>query len=115
MPEAEIEISVRMADPGEVGYRVVSAAVSTREGSVQGAPVAFRILDGPGSLTSSGDRERLVESDEWGIAEVNWYPLQHSRDTPEASETQTIRLQAACEADDIAGLELNYTDPLWRH
>ena len=33
MPEDSIEVSVRMADRGEVGYRMVSASISSREGS----------------------------------------------------------------------------------
>ena len=84
MPEDTIEVSVRMADRGEVGYRMVSASISSREGSLAGAPVAFTIEDGPGTLASAGGRQRTVDSDEWGIAEVNWYPEQHARSSPES-------------------------------
>ena len=99
MPEDTIEISVRMADRGEVGYRMVSASISSREGSVAGAPVVFTIEVGPGTLASTGGRERTVASDEWGIAEVNWYPEQHPRSSPEADVTQTVTIKAVCESD----------------
>ena len=113
MPEDTIEISVRMADRGEVGYRMVSASISSREGSLAGAPVAFTIVEGPGTLASSGGRERTVESDEWGIAEVNWYPEQHARSSPEAEVTQTVKIRAVCES--AAQVDLNVASPLWKH
>lgn len=113
MPEDTIEISVRMADRGEVGYRMVSASISSREGSLAGAPVAFTIVEGPGTLASSGGRERTVESDEWGIAEVNWYPEQHARSSPEAEATQTVTIRAVCES--AAQVDLNVASPLWKH
>ena len=113
MPEDTIEVSVRMADRGEVGYRMVSASVSSREGSLAGAPVAFTIVEGPGTLASSGGTERTVESDEWGIAEVNWYPEQHARSSPEAEVTQTVTIRAVCES--AAQVDLNVASPLWKH
>lgn len=113
MPEDTIEISVRMADRGEVGYRMVSASVSSREGSLAGAPVAFAIIEGPGTLASAGGTERTVESDEWGIAEVNWYPEQHPRSSPEAEATQTVTIRAVCES--AAQVDLNVASPLWKH
>lgn len=113
MPEDTIEISVRMADRGEVGYRMVSASISSREGSLAGAAVAFTIVEGPGTLASSGGRERTVESDEWGIAEVNWYPEQHARSSPEAEVTQTVTIRAVCES--AAQVDLNVASPLWKH
>ncbi len=113
MPEDTIEVSVRMADRGEVGYRMVSASVSSREGSLAGAPVAFTIVEGPGTLASSGGTERTVESDEWGIAEVNWYPEQHARSSPEAEATQTVTIRAVCES--AAQVDLNVASPLWKH
>ena len=113
MPEDTIEISVRMADRGEVGYRMVSASVSSREGSLAGAPVAFAIIKGPGTLASAGGTERTVESDEWGIAEVNWYPEQHPRSSPEAEATQTVTIRAVCES--AAQVDLNVASPLWKH
>ncbi len=113
MPEDTIKISVRMADRGEVGYRMVSASISSREGSLASAPVAFTIVDGPGTLASSGGRERQVDSDEWGIAEVNWYPEQHPRSSPEAEVVQTVTIRAACET--AAAVSLNVASPLWKH
>lgn len=113
MPEDTIEVSVRMADRGEVGYRMVSASVSSREGSLAGASVAFTIVEGPGTLASSGGTERTVESDEWGIAEVNWYPEQHTRSSPEAEVTQTVTIRAVCES--AAQVDLNVASPLWKH
>jgi len=113
MPEGRIEVSVRMADRGEVGYRMVSASISSREGSLAGAPVAFTIVDGPGTLASAGGRERTVNSDEWGIAEVNWYPEQHPRSSPEADVVQTVTIRAVCET--AAGVSLNVASPLWKH
>lgn len=113
MPEDTIEVSVRMADRGEVGYRMVSASISSREGSLAGAPVAFTIEDGPGTLASAGGRERLVDSDEWGIAEVNWYPEQHARSSPEADVVQTVTIKAVCES--AAEVSLNVASPLWKH
>ena len=115
MPEDTIEISVRMADRGEVGYRMVSASISSREGSVAGAPVAFTIEVGPGTLASTGGRERTVASDEWGIAEVNWYPEQHPRSSPEAEVTQTVTIRAVCESDVVGRVDLNVASPLWKH
>ena len=115
MPEDTIEISVRMADRGEVGYRMVSASISSREGSLGGAPVAFTIVDGPGTLASTGGTERTVESDEWGIAEVNWYPEQHARSSPEAEVTQTVTIRAVCDSDVVAQLDLNVASPIWKH
>ena len=115
MPEDTIEISVRMADRGEVGYRMVSASISSREGSVAGAPVAFTIELGPGTLASTGGRERTVASDEWGIAEVNWYPEQHPRSSPEAEVTQTVTIKAMCESDVVGRVDLNVASPLWKH
>ena len=115
MPEDTIEVSVRMADRGEVGYRMISASISSREGSLAGAPVAFAIVDGPGTLASSGGTERTVESDEWGIAEVNWYPEQHPRTSPEAEVTQTVTIRAVCEAEAAAQIDLNVASPLWKH
>ena len=113
MPEDTVEVSVRMADRGEVGYRMVSASISSREGSLAGAPVAFTIEDGPGALASSGGRERTVDSDEWGIAEVNWYPEQHPRSSPEAEQVQTVTIKAVCET--AAEVSLNVASPLWKH
>ncbi len=113
MPEDNIEISVRMADRGEVGYRMVSASISSREGSLGGASVAFTIVDGPGTLASAGGRERTVDSDEWGIAEVNWYPDQHPRSSPEADIVQTVTIRAVCET--AAGVSINVASPLWKH
>ena len=113
MPEDRIEISVRMADRGEVGYRMVSASISNREGSLGAAPVAFTIVDGPGTLASVGGRERTVDSDEWGIAEVNWYPDQHPRSSPEAEVVQTVTIRAVCET--AAGVSINVASPLWKH
>ena len=113
MAQDTIEVSVRMADRGEVGYRMVSCSVSSREGSLPDAPVAFTILDGPGTLASAGGRERTVPSDEWGIAEVNWYPEQHARSSPEAAELQTVTIQAVC--DSAAEVSLNVASPLWKH
>ena len=113
MPEDTIEVSVRMADRGEVGYRMISASISSREGSLAGAPVAFTIVEGPGTLASSGGTERTVESDEWGIAEVNWYPEQHARSSPEAEVTQTVTIRAVCE--NAAQVDLNVASPLWKH
>ena len=113
MPEDTIEVSVRMADRGEVGYRMVSASISSREGSLAGAPVAFTIENGPGTLASAGGRERTVDSDEWGIAEVNWYPEQHPRSSPEAEAIQTVTIKAVCET--AADVSLNVASPLWKH
>ena len=113
MAEDTIEVSVRMADRGEVGYRMVSASISSREGSLAGAPVAFTIVHGPGTLASSGGRERTVDSDEWGIAEVNWYPEQHQRSSPEAEVTQVVLIKAVCET--AAEVSLNVASPLWKH
>ncbi len=113
MPEDTIEVSVRMADRGEVGYRMISASISSREGSLAGARVAFTIVEGPGTLASSGGTERTVESDEWGIAEVNWYPEQHVRSSPEAEITQTVTIRAVCES--AAQVDLNVASPLWKH
>ncbi len=113
MPEDTIEVSVRMADRGEVGYRVMSASVSSREGSLAGAPVMFTIVDGPGTLSSSGGRERTVDSDEWGIAEVNWYPEQHQRSSPDAEAVQIVTIKAVCEV--AADVSLNIASPLWKH
>jgi len=115
MPEDTIEISVRMADRGEVGYRMVSASVSSREGSLAGAPVRFTIERGPGTLASSGGAQRTVDSDEWGIAEVNWYPEQHARSSPEAERTQTVTIRAVCDAETAAQVDLNVANPLWKH
>lgn len=115
MPQDTIEVSVRMADRGEVGYRMISASISGREGSLAGAPVVFTIEGGPGTLASSGGRERTVSSDEWGIAEVNWYPEQHSRSSAEAEETQTVIIRAVCDSDTAAQVDLNVANPLWKH
>lgn len=115
MAEDSIEVSVRMADRGEVGYRMVSASISSREGSLAGAPVEFTIEDGPGTLAASGGRVRTVDSDEWGIAEVNWYPEQHPRSSPEAEVVQTVTIRAVCGADDATQVALNVASPLWKH
>ena len=115
MPEDTVEVSVRMADRGEVGYRMISASVSSREGSLAGAPVAFEILEGPGALTQSGERERTVDSDEWGIAEVNWYPEQHPRSSPEAEAVQTVTVRASCRDGNAAQLDVNVASPIWKH
>ena len=115
MPEDTVEVSVRMADRGEVGYRMISASISSREGSLAGAPVAFTIIEGPGALTQSGGRDRVVESDEWGIAEVNWYPEQHPRSSPEAEAVQTVTIRALCESEAAAQVDVNVASPIWKH
>ena len=113
MPEAEIQISVRMADRGEPGFRAISASVSGTEGTVKDAPVHWVIAEGPGTIGMTGGPERILPTDEWGLAEINWYPVQQARTSPEAQVPQVARLVARCDDPRARSLTLAVTGSGW--
>ena len=98
---------------GEVGSRTVAASIAGGEGAVQGVAVTFHIVEGPGTLLLSGAAERVVETDAWGIAEVNWYPVQHLRRAPEAAEAQIAVIHASCDDPRALRLSLNQAQSGW--
>ncbi len=113
MLEDTVKVSLTPADAGETGYRMVSAAVATHEGSTGGARIHFQIDEGPGGLGSEKVPAVEIESDEWGIAEVNWHSRPYPRTDPAASERQEVTIRATCEDDSVRSLKLHITQTNW--
>ncbi len=113
MIEDTIEVSLTPADAGETGYRMVSAAVSAAEGTKAGARVHFEITAGPGGLGSEKVPALELETDEWGIAEVNWHCEPFPRSDPASREQQVVTLRASTEDDAARTLKLHITQTNW--
>jgi hypothetical protein len=113
MIEDTIEVSLTPADAGETGYRMVSAAVSAAEGSKAGARVHFEIKLGPGGLGSEKVPALELETDEWGIAEVNWHSEPFPRSDPGSRDLQEVTIRASTEDDSARTLKLHITQTNW--
>ena len=113
MPHDEVQVSVRMADRGEVGYRAICASVNGTEGSLGGAPVDFSVVSGPGVFGANGGPEKTLTTDEWGIAEVNWYPVQQRRSDPASEQAQVAVIRARCEDPRAREVRISVTQTGW--
>jgi hypothetical protein len=113
MLEDTIEVSLTPADAGETGYRMVNAVVSELNGSLAEAKVVFEIASGPGGLGSEKTPAFETETDEWGIAQVNWHAAPFARSDPQSAEAQNVTLRASTEDDRARGLRIHIAQTNW--
>jgi len=113
MPDDSIQVALTPADAGETGYRMINAAVTATEGSLAEARVRFRIADGSGGLGAGKTREAEVETDEWGIAQINWHADAVPRSEPRAQEEQVATIRADCDDDRARSVRLHVAQTHW--
>ena len=113
MHEDTIEVSLTPADAGETGYRMINAVVSELNGSLAEATVVFEIATGPGGLGSEKTPAFEIETDEWGIAQVNWHADPFPRSDPQSDETQTATLRASTGDERARGIKIHIAQTNW--
>ena len=113
MIEDSVQVSLTPADTGETGYRMLNAAVSATEGSLAEAAVQFVIDEGSGGLGAEKKRALEIETDEWGIAQVNWHAEAYTRSDPQASEQQSATIRAITQNDSARTLRLHIAQTTW--
>ncbi len=92
---------------------MVNAVVSELNGSLAEAAVVFEIAGGPGGLGSDKTPAFETETDEWGIAQVNWHADPYPRSDPKSQETQTATLRASIADERARGIKLHIAQTNW--